>query len=73
MPIGLPWLCASCTLRFSPTVTAAEALAIAHAIVTKRVHDEELSRGNMAKTPPSFLDVVDRHIATIQARQKERT
>src|SRR5712691_2840224 len=49
---------------------AEEALAIAREIVTKRVQEEEISRGNLALTPPSLIEAVERHIeALMEARQ----
>jgi AbiV family abortive infection protein len=51
---------------------AFEGLAISRAIVDNRVRQEELSRGNLARTPPGFVDAVERHVAALQERHKEQ-
>jgi propanediol dehydratase large subunit len=44
---------------------AEEALLIARLIVTKRVQEEEISRGRLAQTPPGLVEVVERNLQSV--------
>jgi hypothetical protein len=52
---------------------AEEALTIAKEIVTKRVQEEEISRGNLARTPPGFVEAVDRHLEALLESRRSRS
>lgn len=52
---------------------AEEALMIAREIVIKRVHEEEISRGNLARTPPGLVEAVERHLEALLESRRIRS
>jgi AbiV family abortive infection protein len=55
------------------TAVAEQALAIARQVVANRVREEELSRGNLARTPPGFVEAVEQHIGALMEAWRDRS